>query len=1151
MALSKRNKLMRRMLFVMLAALLALPAGLPLRPGPAAAAEVAPGYAFERLAPQHAYTFKSIMDVDTDNEGHVYAADYTNRQIVKLDANGTILAVWQGDDGFSPQAVAAGVTGIVYASTGSTVAMIDTAGASPLPLQTWGNEQFGYITGLAFDSARGVLYAADESENAVWLVGEDGSVTAWTTYIDASDAAVPFESPSAVAVGDSGNVYVVEDGSRIVKLTPQGTFIRDYSTADSHSIAAIDVDAQGTIYTTDNDRNVAMRWDGNGVTSTPGGTGVRSLQFDSPYGIAVDGSGNVYVADTFHYRVQKLDAELRHVATWGSLGGEAGQFYYPEGVAIGPDGAVYVADSGNNRVQKFDSQLAYIEERGNPDDPESFVPYGVASDSFGNLYITGYSELYKYNSTDGTTALVAGGFGEPRAVAVDDAGNLYVADTGGHLVVKLLPDGDSLTWEGEPDAGSFYFRPQGIAVDSGRNIAYVSDSTHIQTFTLDGDPLEAAWGQPETGAFSYISGIALDGAGNVYVADSGANRISKFAPDGSRLASWGERGTGDEQSDDIRGIAVDGAGNVYVADSSSHRIQKFAYDGHHLGALAVAGGTLDRSFDPLATDYAVSMASSEAQLVLTPEARHADATIRVNGEPVDSGAASEAIPVAAGGTATVSVEVTAADGQARTYTLVATRAAIQNPDDGSGAGGPTGGDGPGGEGGVMPTPQASPSPTATPGPSSGGQEEVRVGTGSNTVNVTITRKRSADGRKTDVVSLDDQSVLAFARAAAGTGNKTARIVIDDLPQEPADAIVVGLSRKAVGTLDDYGLSLEIQTPDALISLSAETLALLKGDARDVTFTVVPARAPEELAATAARVLQAPEVKGAMPGGMAEVIGTPVQIEADYADRTTRLVFPLDRVRLPSDPVQLERLLESLAVYVEHSDGRHVLQRGTIVYDESGKPSGYEIAVYHFSAFTMLDLHDAVVYERYVSGDDDGLFHPERTLAQAELAALLARNLPAVAAAAADGAFPDVPAGHWAAASIALVRAEGLMVGDPSGSFRPDAAVTRAELATIAAAWAKLAPGETASPFADAAGHWASAAIAAVQREGWMVGYEDGTFRPDRPLTRAEGVAVLNRLLHRPAWDEATPANATWGDVPASHWAFAAIETASHTFVKRP
>lgn len=104
-----------------------------------------------------------------------------------------------------------------------------------------------------------------------------------------------------------------------------------------------------------------------------------------------------------------------------------------------------------------------------------------------------------------------------------------------------------------------------------------------------------------------------------------------------------------------------------------------------------------------------------------------------------------------------------------------------------------------------------------------------------------------------------------------------------------------------------------------------------------------------------------------------------------------------------------------------------------------------------------------------------------------------------------------------------------MSGSPDGLFHPSELLTRAELATVLMRWRDVQAGGLSS-FEDVNSHWASAAIAASEQEGWMTGYEDGSFRPGRGVTRAEVVTILNRVLGRPAVAGGTLA---WSDVSRS------------------
>jgi len=116
-----------------------------------------------------------------------------------------------------------------------------------------------------------------------------------------------------------------------------------------------------------------------------------------------------------------------------------------------------------------------------------------------------------------------------------------------------------------------------------------------------------------------------------------------------------------------------------------------------------------------------------------------------------------------------------------------------------------------------------------------------------------------------------------------------------------------------------------------------------------------------------------------------------------------------------------------------------------------------------------------------------------------------------------------------------------MSGYPDGTFRPENHLTRAEMAAIISRLKALS-GQPANDFRDAQAHWAAAVIAQVFSAGYMFGYPDGTFRPDQPITRAEAVGVINRVLERGPlhW----MSQSSWRDVPMDHWAFHEIEEAS-------
>ncbi|KJU81430.1 NHL repeat containing protein, partial [Candidatus Magnetobacterium bavaricum] len=164
----------------------------------------------------------------------------------------------------------------------------------------------------------------------------------------------------------------------------------------------------------------------------------QSWYFSYPNGIAVDSSGNVYVADEDNHRIQKFSSSGVFLAKWGSKGSGDGQFYYPGGIAVDSSGNVYVADTYNDRIQKFSSSgvfLAKWDSKGSGDG-QFYYPYDIAVDSSGNVYVVDASNdrIQKFSSSGvflakwGSKGSGDGQFYYPDGIEVDSSGNVYVAD---------------------------------------------------------------------------------------------------------------------------------------------------------------------------------------------------------------------------------------------------------------------------------------------------------------------------------------------------------------------------------------------------------------------------------------------------------------------------------------------------------------------------------------------------------------------------------------------------------------------------------------------------------------------------------------------------------------------------------------------------
>ena len=332
-------------------------------------------------------------------------------------------------------------------------------------------------------------------------------------------------------------------------------------------------------------RSFAPRFTVPIVSLPPDNGAAATASLSDPFGVAVDAIGNLYIADTSNHRIRKVDTSgiIATVAGNGIEGhsGDGGPatsaaLNTPIGVAVDMTGNLYIADAFNNRIRKVNAAGVITTVAGNGDARFSgdhaaatsaslSAPFGVAVDKSGNLYIadTSNQRIRKVDSS-GTITTIAGSGTEgfsgdggaatqaslnfPSGVTVDRAGNLFITDQSNHRIRKVNTGGVITTVAGNGDAGF-----------SGDHAAATSASLNL--------PI----------------GTAVDAAGTLYIADTSNHRIRKVSADGmvTTVAGNGIGGFSGDGSAATRatlnspsGVAVDSAGNLYIADSSNNRIRK-------------------------------------------------------------------------------------------------------------------------------------------------------------------------------------------------------------------------------------------------------------------------------------------------------------------------------------------------------------------------------------------------------------------------------------------------------------------------------------------------------------------------------------------------------------------------------------------------
>jgi DNA-binding beta-propeller fold protein YncE len=316
----------------------------------------------------------------------------------------------------------------------------------------------------------------------VTVLAGDGS----PGFNDGALAQARFSDPFGVAVDAKGNVYVADAGenNRIRKITPEGMVTTlaggeegfqdgQGTSARFNTPSALAIDAQGNLYVADTGNNAIRKVTSEGMVTTIAGSGAvgfkdgaaREAEFNAPVGVAVDAQGSVFVADTYNDRVRRVtrDGQVTTVAGGGASPGyldgaalSAG-FDTPCGVLVAPTGELYIADTGNNAVRKLtkEGQVTTYASAAALSENQALLlaPVGLALTNDGVLYATASArgrvaqiwpdaKLFAFAGAGSGFADGKGDearFNSPAGIAIDGRGALYLADSDNYLVRKLTP----------------------------------------------------------------------------------------------------------------------------------------------------------------------------------------------------------------------------------------------------------------------------------------------------------------------------------------------------------------------------------------------------------------------------------------------------------------------------------------------------------------------------------------------------------------------------------------------------------------------------------------------------------------------------------------------------------------------------------------
>ena len=190
---------------------------------------------------------------------------------------------------------------------------------------------------------------------------------------------------------------------------------------------------------------------------------------------------------------------------------------------------------------------------------------------------------------------------------------------------------------------------------------------------------------------------------------------------------------------------------------------------------------------------------------------------------------------------------------------------------------------------------------------------------------------------------------------------------------------------------------------------------------------------------------------------------------------------------------------------------------------------------------------------YVQGYPEGDFRPERPITRAEAAQIFYNLLTGVKKTGYSSSFSDVKSSSWYADAIYCLSANNIISGYPNGTYKPNEYITRAEFATIAAKFDNFSSDNKKSFIDLASSHWAYKYIMSASDKGWINGYPDNTFKPEKNITRSEVVKMVNNILERGIKSEGIPVNlhTLYRDLTIEHWSFADIIEASveHSYTR--
>ncbi|HEY3128875.1 MAG TPA: hypothetical protein VGL91_05415 [Acidobacteriota bacterium] len=626
-----------------------------------------------------------------DRAGNLFFSDSLHNRVRKIDPSGIITTIagtafsgYSGDGGPATAATLNLPAGVAFDPSGNLVIadwandVIRKVVPSGIITTIAGNGRTGYSgdgsaalaaslsgpLGIAYDSA-GNLYVADSGNQVVRRISTNGIITTVAGSGvpgfsgDGGPAlAARLNSPRSVLLDARGTLYIVDSGNRRVrKVDTTGVistvagngaegFSGDNGPATQAAIGsprALAFDLAGNLFISNAGGGRIRRVDSTGIITTVAGSSsgfngdgkALATSFYLVTGMLFDSTGNVLVADSGNGRIRRIDPAGTVTTIAGGVAGDgnpatSSNLNSPDNISVDNSGNLFIVEGSSHRVRKVDtagqiSTIAGSGVSGHSGDggpaisAKLYFPLGVAADASGNVFISDDVYIRKVDrfgiiatiagngsfgySGDGGVATSAG-LQTPASIAVDNSGNVYFADQDSCVIRKISSSGTISTVVGNGNCGfsgdgglasaAMLNSPFGVAVDLAGNI-YIADTDNHRIRKVSTSGTITTIAGTGAGGFSgdgslavsanlfFPTSVALDSAQNIYVADNGNLRIRKIDASGvvSTVAGSGQFGYSGDGGSPIAArlanpiaVAVDGSGNVYFSDDTAYVIRK-------------------------------------------------------------------------------------------------------------------------------------------------------------------------------------------------------------------------------------------------------------------------------------------------------------------------------------------------------------------------------------------------------------------------------------------------------------------------------------------------------------------------------------------------------------------------------------------------